>query len=94
MKVEGIINDMCSESKQYGYDLFGLVCASMKIRYCRKNKFYCSDFVRTVLLRAGVVGTDKMPPIVEPSDFPSLPGIEFVYRGKLSDFPAVCEGAK
>ena len=52
----------------------------------RKNYFYCSEFVRTVLLNAGVVEKDQLPNIIKPIDFLSLKNAEKIYEGNLKEY--------
>ena len=86
-QIEERLHDMYSQKENYNYDILGLFLASMHINYVRKNKYYCSEFVRDVLVRSQVDGYEELKAICHPMDFIGLPNAEVIYAGRLNDYP-------
>lgn len=85
VKIEKYLEDMFSRRKQLHYNIVGLCLAAFRIHYKPRNAYYCSEFVRDVLVEYNVEGADQLEPIVHPVDLLKLPGATVVYRGKLCD---------
>lgn len=81
--------EMLAEKYSYPYDMIGLLFAAINIIYHRKNHFYCSEFVRSLLVAYKIASEDVFPPIIRPMDFLDMPNSREIYRGKLIDFPTV-----
>lgn len=71
--------------KMYGYNLLGLIGIILNIPLKRKNKFFCTQFVATMLQKSGVHDFGKDPSLVTPSDFYEIEDLIPVYEGRLSD---------
>lgn len=84
-KVESHMEEMFSRRKKLHYNITGLVLAAFHVHYKPQNCYYCSEFVREVLVENDIEGADRFEPIIHPVDFLSLPGATVVYRGKLCD---------
>ena len=84
-KIESIVNDFVTAPDSYKYNFLGLIPSKIGINYNRPRHFTCSQFVATVLERAGAVELPKPPSLMMPSDFLSIPNISAVYNGKLED---------
>ena len=84
--IEKTVKTMYENKKEYKFDVLGIFLASFKKKLKRKNYFYCSEFVRTVLLNAGVVEKDQLPYIIKPIDFLSLKNAEKIYEGNLKEY--------
>lgn len=87
-----LVDFMTINTFNYKYNYVGLCLAAFKIRFSSKNRYYCSEFVREILIKHNVNGADKLKKIVHPMSFLSLPEIQMVYCGKLKDFS--CENRK
>lgn len=70
----------------YKYDVIGLFLAAFHISYKRKNMYYCSDFVKEMLIRHKVVNKRWFKKITKPIHFTELEGAEVIYTGRLKDF--------
>ncbi len=81
-----LIDFMTSNPKNYRYNYLGLYLAAFKICFKSHNRYYCSEFVKDMLVRHNVNGADKLENIVHPMSFVNLPDIETVFNGKLRDF--------
>ncbi len=71
---------------RYHYNFTGLALAAFGVSYRGPYKFYCSEFVRHVLINSGVTAADEFPKVVKPMDFLRLKDTRRVYRGKLKDY--------
>ena len=69
---------------KYSFNILGLAAIVFHKKLNRKNKYYCSEFVKH-LVDVGNIDND-LPDIVRPQDFESIENIELFYKGKLSVF--------
>lgn len=77
---------MLRERERYHYNYLGLGLAAFRIRSRYNHHFYCSEFVREMLVRHGIVDADLLPPITQPIHFLSIPGANLIYSGRLKDY--------
>ncbi len=87
-KIDELVKTMYEHKEQYKFDVLGIFMATFKKKLKRKNCFYCSEFVRTVLATAGVINYDDLPSIIKPIDFLSLKDYEVIYEGNLKEYVA------
>lgn len=80
-----MLHDMYSQRKKYHYNYLGLVFAAFGAVYHNKYCYYCSEFVKEILLKHQINGAEQLPPIVQPIHFLNLPH-KLIYRGKLSEY--------
>lgn len=80
-----LLHEMLKQKARYHYNYLGLFLAAFRIHREKKNCFYCSEFVKAMLLRMGLPGAEEIPPIVKPMHFLTLPHT-CVYVGKLQDY--------
>lgn len=85
-KVGNELSAMLENKDEYYYDSIGLLLAGFKIIYKRKRHYYCSDFVRDLLVRFDIEGSELFEPIVQPVHFLDIPDGNVIYRGRLRDF--------
>ncbi len=71
--------------RRYGYNLLGLFGVMLNIPMKRKNKFFCTQFVATMLQSNGIYDFGKDLSLVTPHDFYDIPDIVMVYEGRLSE---------
>lgn len=83
------LRGMLKERTRYHYNYLGLFLAALHIHWAQRNRYYCSEFVRAMALRAGVRGAETIPPIVKPIDFLSVPH-RTVFEGRLRDYIRLC----
>ena len=84
--IEERLDDMLKNKNDYHYDTIGLLLAFFNIIYKRDHHYYCSDFVREVLVQYGVEDSKIFMPIVQPQHFLDIPDSRVVYTGKLSEY--------
>ncbi|UFT99038.1 hypothetical protein KO561_17910 [Radiobacillus kanasensis] len=82
---------MESMQQYYRYNLLGLFTVIMNREWNRENKYFCSQFVATLLKESGVIEIEKPVCLVRPQDLIQLHQLELLYRGKLSDYPYLLE---
>lgn len=86
MKMKKFLERMYIERDSYHYNYLGLVLAAFRVNYKPKNHYYCSDFVRDVLLRFQITEDCQFSSIVQPIHFLELFDEEVIYTGKLKDY--------
>ncbi len=85
-KIKERLDEMLENKNAYHYDIIGLLLAYFNIIYKRDHHYYCSDFVRELLVQFGVEDPELFMPIVQPQHFLDIPDSRVVYRGKLSEY--------
>lgn len=72
--------------KKYHYNYFGLILAGIKIHFKPENCYYCSEFVKYVLQKYKIEGSEKLAPIIQPVHFLQIPHTNLIYKGRLQDY--------
>ena len=80
------LRSMHKNSNNYGYNYLGLFMAAIKIKWSQKNAFYCSEFVKDLLIMYRVNGYEQLVGIVHPIQFLNLPEARVVYKGRLRNY--------
>lgn len=86
VRLTDFIQDMEGSKDNYRYNLVGLLGVVLNRPIPRKNVFFCSQFVATVLKDCGVIDFGKPVSLVRPNDLADLPEFKLVYRGKLKEY--------
>ncbi len=86
--ISNILTEMLQRPKSYRYNYIGLCLAAFKIHHRSKNRYYCSEFVKEMLIKCNVEGADRLSPIVHPMSFLEIPHTETVFKGKLREYSA------
>lgn len=71
--------------KKYKFNMLGLFLVSLHRRRIKKYFFYCAEFVRYVIQKAGI--GENLPEIIKPEDFRCLKGLTLEYEGLLANYP-------
>lgn len=85
-EIEIRLHDMIENRNDYHYDTIGLLLAGFNIKYKRDRHYYCSDFVRELLVNFGIESPEVFEPIVQPMHFLDIPDGNVIYRGRLRDY--------
>ncbi len=85
-KIKKLVEEMLKHSKDFGYNYLGLWLAAFKICFKSKHRFYCSEFVKEMLIKCNIDGADKLKEIVHPMHFLEIPNTQTVFCGKLSEY--------
>ena len=83
------IKYMVSNKKDFGYNYLGLVFAWFKIVIKSDKRFYCSEFVKDVLVEQNIDGCEILKDIPQPVHFLDIPNIHLIYSGKLKDYSPI-----
>lgn len=75
--------------QDYKYNLIGLLGVVLNIEIERKNAFFCSQFVATLLSNNGISLVDKPLSLVTPQDLSEAKQLKLIYEGDLDSYPAV-----
>lgn len=85
-KISARVEDMLKNSDKYKYNYKGLFAGIIKKHYTVENKYYCSEFVKSVLEDSGAIEKGKISEIAYPHEFLSLEKAVKIYEGKLNDY--------
>ena len=80
-----IIQQMLREKALYHYNYWGLFLAALRIPVKKRNCYYCSEFVKAMVLRMNLPGAEEIPDIVKPMHFLTVPH-KTVFVGKLQEY--------
>ncbi|WP_407389478.1 hypothetical protein [Carnobacterium jeotgali] len=70
----------------YRYNLIGLITLALNIDFDRRDSFFCSQFVASVLSESGIYTFEKEPHFITPGDLSQVPIFVPIYTGSLSDY--------
>lgn len=84
--VSNQIEYMVNNTDQFGYNYLGLIWAWFKIVKKYKNRYYCSEFVKDILVEQRIEGSENLRDIPQPVHFLDLPNTNLIYTGKLKDY--------
>ncbi|UJL46775.1 hypothetical protein KFZ58_02130 [Virgibacillus sp. NKC19-16] len=87
-KAHDYLQKIDEQKHNYRYNFLGLFAIAFKKQLKRKNAFFCSQFVATVLKESGIIDFEKALSLVTPHDLENVAGFELVYQGELSNFDA------
>lgn len=77
---------MLKYKKRYRYNYLGLFLAAINIPYKMDHRYYCSEFVREVLVDHRVDGYTELDTVMRPIYFLNYPHAKVIYHGKLNDY--------
>ncbi len=80
-----MLKQMHKERNRYRYNYLGVGLAAFRIAYKKQNCFYCSEFVKDVLIKGQVEGAEMLMSIVQPIHFFALPHKQ-LYCGRLNEY--------
>lgn len=80
-------------SSEKGFNILGVALCQMNIPFRRERRFFCSQFVGTVLGRSGALKLPKDPSIMKPWDYMTLPELSCRFQGYLQDLLQSCPAA-
>lgn len=79
------IQDMYSNRWKYHYNYLGLFLGGFRICWQQDRCYYCSEFVRDILVQHNVIPADNHS-VIHPAHFLSIPGALVIYEGKLRNY--------
>lgn len=84
-EVKEQISKMYENKSMYKFNIRGLALALFRKRQKRKNKFYCSEFVRYVLENSNIQ-KNELSNVIKPEDFRKLSELHLEYEGLLRTY--------
>jgi inositol transport system substrate-binding protein len=87
-KAKRDVENFLKNKKRYGFNIIGLFCCRFGIKYRRKNKYFCSQFVSHILKENDALHIDKDETLVRPNDFTKFKELKCIYEGKLNELKA------
>jgi len=85
-KMRCFIQKVNDNKALYRYNLLGLFAILLNKQMTRKNAFFCSQFVATVLQEGECVHFSKPPSLITPQDLITGNDLQFVYDGDLKNY--------
>ncbi len=82
-RLKAELNKFMTDRARYGYNFLGLFGVMLGIPIQRSYKYFCSQFVATILKNSGIDLFDKPPALVSPMDFRKCEKFTLIYQGKL-----------
>ncbi|WP_216667915.1 hypothetical protein [Sporosarcina jiandibaonis] len=87
-KMYQYIQEIASNREKYRYNFIGLFGVLFKKPIKRKNAFFCSQFVASVLKESKIIDyAEEDLSLVKPSDLTHLANFELLFEGGLNDYP-------
>lgn len=86
-KIKKEIKRMLNSKEKYTFNTLGLAAIVFDKKLKRKNKYYCSEFVKHLVDTGNI--DNNLPDMVRPQDFENIDNVELIYKGKLKDFRQV-----
>jgi hypothetical protein len=86
------LNRFKANADKYGYNFKGIFGIVFKKAIERRYNYFCSQFVATILQKAGVNIIDKAPGLVRPEDFRQCKLLNPIYQGPLIDYRSFLAG--
>ena len=86
-KMYRYIQEIASKKENYRYNFIGLFGVLFKKPIKRKNAFFCSQFVASVLKESKIIDfEEKDLSLVKPSDLTYSANFQLVFEGRLKDY--------
>lgn len=86
LKMQEYLDEMYSEKRKYKYNYIGLFLAAIPICYHSENHYYCSEFVREILIRFHIAQKEQFEGVVKPIQFLENFQEQVIYSGKLKNY--------
>ncbi|MBR2623203.1 MAG: hypothetical protein IKD15_03145 [Clostridia bacterium] len=84
--IQARLASMYVKRKRYHYDWIGVFLVLFRKKWRRKYHYFCSDFVKDLLVDFEVIKEGDLPYIVRPNDFLIAYGKDKIYEGELRNF--------
>ncbi len=81
------LREIEAQKKEYRYNFLGLFGFMFNTPINRKKAFFCSQFVASILKEGNIHHFEKPLPLISPHDLQKIPTFQFVYEGKLKEYP-------
>ncbi|MFJ6268016.1 hypothetical protein ACIQGW_23985 [Lysinibacillus xylanilyticus] len=88
-RMELYIKKIEAQKEYYHYNLMGLFAIIIIKKLKRKNAFFCSEFVASVLKQGKGIEINSPPSLLKPCYLYCVASFELVFQGKLRDYNKV-----
>ncbi|GGA67582.1 hypothetical protein [Ornithinibacillus halotolerans] len=85
-KMNRFIQLIAENKDLYRYNLIGLLGVVVKKPIKRKNAFFCSQFVGSVLKESENINFEKDVALIQPNDLLRSANFELIYEGRLVEY--------
>ena len=75
----------------YKFSILGVISCKFGIKWKRRNKYFCSQFVAEILIRSGAVTLPKDPCLMHPRDYEKLPEVQKLFEGTVGEIKKLIE---
>lgn len=79
-----MIENIAKYQDFYRYNLLGIIAIALNIKLERKNAFFCSEFVATLLTISGITEFTKPLTQITPYDLQLINNFQLIYSGSLA----------
>lgn len=84
--IKQFIKSFENQKEDYNYNILGLFGFIFNKPIGRKNSYFCSQFVATVLKENEVAQFEKTPALIAPHDFQQISNFQLVFEGNLKNY--------
>lgn len=88
--VAAFLQAMYADRHRYHYNYLGLFLAAFHIEHHGRNCFYCSEFVKWLLIQFQIAEERHFESITKPIHFLQIENCHMVYCGKLRNYYSEC----
>jgi hypothetical protein len=85
-QMDEMVQKMEKQQRNYKYNFIGLFGVLFNKKINRKNAYFCSEFVATILNHAGISFKNKPACLVKPKDLIECKNVHFVFEGELRSY--------
>lgn len=82
-KIKELIQSFIENKSNFKYTTFGTILCMLRVPYKRKQHYFCSYFVASILEKSEAIKLRKKSCLHLPSDFKKYENVKFCYAGNL-----------
>lgn len=82
--IENTIRQIETEKENYTFNRLGLFAVGFHRKIRKEHSFYCAEFVKYILEKAGI--ETNLPELIKPEDFKKIEGLQEIYEGLLRKY--------
>lgn len=86
LQIKSKISQIEQQKQLYKYNLIGLVFIAINIEMERKNAFFCSQFVATIMKECPSSRFKVAPPLAQPHHFEQHSALTLKFKGNLQTY--------
>ena len=83
--LHSLIKTIENDKDSYGFNIIGLTLCAFQYPFHKDKEYYCSEFVKDMLIKSNIVDQHELPLTIHPMDFLNLPH-KNIYNGKLQNY--------